>query len=244
MKKKPENKISLDLIDEFRNKENTKYLIKIHYPYPSEKIKIIENHSGLSAKELFEKSKDEDGLVTIDGFVNYADVSKNYVEPDKIEIKLHNITELAKYGNFNKLSYKEKDCLLGVVYCIINRLAKNDEHKKALEKMPVDQLILILNKNIFIVPEENIVILSFIDDPSKDEIKAVTKNANNEYQLEDLKFGGKEIASNNEPGDKNLDNKNKEEEKEDKGPSLIKRPSSYYKNRKTAKGCFSLLKLT
>lgn len=110
---KKENKISLEYIDEFRNKEDTKDLIKIHYPYPSEKIKVIENHSGKSAKEIFEESKDEDGLVTVDGFVNTTDVSKRYVEPDRIEVKMRNVTELATKGEFNKLSTKEKECVLG-----------------------------------------------------------------------------------------------------------------------------------
>lgn len=209
---KKENKISLEYIDEFRNKENTKDLIKIHYPYPSEKIKIIENHSGKSAKEIFEESKDEDGLVTVDGFVNTTDVSKRYVEPDRVEVKMRNVTELATKGEFNKLSTKEKECVLGLVACIIKQLAKNEEHEKALKKVPVEQLIMMLNKNVFIAPDENIVVLCIPDDPTKDEIKAVTKNSNNEYELEDLKLGGKEMVMNIEAS--TSDNRNNDMEKE------------------------------
>ena len=238
---KKENKISLEYIDEFRNKENTKDLIKIHYPYPSEKIKVIENHSGKSAKEIFEESKDEDGLVTVDGFVNTTDVSKRYVEPDRIEVKMRNVTELATKGEFNKLSTKEKECVLGLVACIIKQLAKNEEHEKALKKIPVEQLIMMLNKNVFIAPDENIVVLCIPDDPTKDEIKAVTKNSNNEYELEDLKLGGKEMVMNTEASTSDNQKNDMDDEKEklsdeekekDRGTPLVKKPN--WKNNRAA----------
>ena len=238
---KKENKISLEYIDEFRNKENTKDLIKIHYPYPSEKIKIIENHSGKSAKEIFEESKDEDGLVTVDGFVNTTDVSKRYVEPDRVEVKMRNVTELATKGEFNKLSTKEKERVLGLVACIIKQLAKNEEHEKALKKVPVEQLIMMLSKNVFIAPDENIVVLCIPDDPTKDEINAVTKNSNNEYELEDLKLGGKEMVMNTESSTSDNQKNDMDDEKEelfdeekekDRGTPLVKKPN--WKNNRAA----------
>ena len=238
---KKENKISLEYIDEFRNKENTKDMIKIHYPYPSEKIKVIENHSGKSAKEIFEESKDEDGLVTVDGFVNTTDVSKRYVEPDRIEVKMRNVTELANKGEFNKLSTKEKECVLGLVACIIKQLAKNEEHEKTLKKIPVEQLIMMLNKNVFIAPNENIVVLCIPDDPTKDEIKAVTKNSNNEYELEDLKLDGKEMVMNTEASTSDNQKNDMDDEKEElfdeekeknRGTPLIKKPN--WKNNRAA----------
>lgn len=238
---KKENKISLEYIDEFRNNENTKDMIKIHYPYPSEKIKVIENHSGKSAKEIFEESKDEDGLVTVDGFVNTTDVSKRYVEPDRIEVKMRNVTELANKGEFNKLSTKEKECVLGLVACIIKQLAKNEEHEKTLKKIPVEQLIMMLNKNVFIAPNENIVVLCIPDDPTKDEIKAVTKNSNNEYELEDLKLDGKEMVMNTEASTSDNQKNDMDDEKEElfdeekeknRGTPLIKKPN--WKNNRAA----------
>ena len=238
---KKENKISLEYIDEFRNKENTKDLIKIHYPYPSEKIKIIENHSGKSAKEIFEESKDEDGLVTVDGFVNTTDVSKRYVEPDRVEVKMRNVTELATKGEFNKLSTKEKERVLGLVACIIKQLAKNEEHEKALKKVPVEQLIMMLSKNVFIAPDENIVVLCIPDDPTKDEINAVTKNSNNEYELEDLKLGGKEMVMNTESSTSDNQKNDMDDEKEelfdeekekDRGTPLVKKTN--WKNNRAA----------
>ena len=89
-----ENKISIDNVDDFQNQMKTKNLIKIHYPYPSDEVKVVENYSGKSAKELFEAAKDKDGLVSVDGFVNSVDVSKDYIEPDRIEVKLHNVTDI------------------------------------------------------------------------------------------------------------------------------------------------------
>ena len=155
-----ENKISIDNVDDFQNQMKTKNLIKIHYPYPSDEVKVVENYSGKSAKELFEAAKDKDGLVSVDGFVSSVDVSKDYIEPDKIEVKLHNVTDLARRGEFSKLSYKEKECVIGLISSIVNELSKRgDISKEELSKMPVDRLVIMLNKNIFISPEENIVIL-------------------------------------------------------------------------------------
>ena len=90
----------------------TKNLIKIHYPYPSDEVKVVENYSGKSAKELFEAAKDKDGLVSVDGFVSSVDVSKDYIEPDRIEVKLHNVTDIARKGEFSKLTYKEIQLVL------------------------------------------------------------------------------------------------------------------------------------
>ena len=194
-----ENKISIDNVDDFQNQMKTKNLIKIHYPYPSDEVKVVENYSGRSAKELFEAAKDKDGLVSVDGFVSSVDVSKDYIEPDKIEVKLHNVTDLARRGEFSKLSYKEKECVIGLISSIVNELLKRgDISKEELSKMPVDRLVIMLNKNIFISPEENIVILCTENEPTKDEIMAVTKNSNGKYELENLKIDNneKEIGGN------------------------------------------------
>lgn len=183
-----EVKITLENVAEFQNKEETKNFIKIHYPYPSDEVKIVENYSGKTAKELFEESKDEEGLVSVNGFVNSVDVYKQSIQPEKNEVKLHNVTDLARRGEFMKLTPKERECVIGLVSSIVNQLAKNDEDKKRLREMPVDELILKLSKNVFIAPEENIVVLCVPNDPTKDEIKAVTKNDKGEYKLQDLKI--------------------------------------------------------
>ena len=225
-----ENKISIDNVDDFQNQMKTKNLIKIHYPYPSDEVKVVENYSGKSAKELFEAAKDKDGLVSVDGFVSSVDVSKDYIEPDKIEVKLHNVTDLARRGEFSKLSYKEKECVIGLISSILNELSKRgDISKEELSKMPVDRLVIMLNKNIFISPEENIVILCTENEPTKDEKMAVTKNADGKYELENLKIDNNEKEIGGNTGDATskekteMENENTLENDKEKGTSMRKK---------------------
>lgn len=225
-----ENKISIDNVDDFQNQMKTKNLIKIHYPYPSDEVKVVENYSGKSAKELFEATKDKDGLVSVDGFVSSVDVSKDYIEPDRISVKLHNLTDIARRGEFSKLTYKEKECVIGLVSSIINELAKQGNvSKEELSKMPVDRLVIMLNKNIFISPEENIVILCTENEPTKDEIMAVTKNYDGKYELENLKIDNKEKEIGGNTGDATskekpeMENENTLENDKEKGTSMRKK---------------------
>ncbi len=225
-----ENKISIDNVDDFQNQIKTKNLIKIHYPYPSDEVKVVENYSGRSAKELFEAAKDKDGLVSVDGFVSSVDVSKDYIEPDRIEVKLHNVTDIARRGEFSKLTYKEKECVIGLVSSIINELAKQGNvSKEELSKMPVDRLVIMLNKNIFISPEENIVILCTENEPTKDEIMAVTKNSDGKYELENLKIDNNEKEIGGNTGDATskekpeMENENTLENDKEKGTSMRKK---------------------
>ena len=225
-----ENKISIDNVDDFQNQMKTKNLIKIHYPYPSDEVKVVENYSGKSAKELFEAAKDKDGLVSVDGFVSSVDVSKDYIEPDRIEVKLHNVTDIARRGEFSKLTYKEKECVIGLVSSIINELAKQGNvSKEELSKMPVDRLVIMLNKNIFISPEENIVILCTENEPTKDEIMAVTKNSDGKYELENLKIDNNEKEIGGNTGDATskekpeMENENTLENDKEKGTSMRKK---------------------
>lgn len=217
-----ENKISIDNVDDFQNQMKTKNLIKIHYPYPSDEIKVVENYSGKSAKELFEAAKDKDGLVSVDGFVNSVDVSKDYIEPDRIEVKLHNVTDIARRGEFSKLTYKEKECVIGLVSSIIAK--QGNVSKEELSKMPVDRLVIMLNKNIFISPEENIVILCTENEPTKDEIMAVTKNSDGKYELENLKIDNKEKEIGGQEGDDvQKENESELENEKEKGTSMRKK---------------------
>lgn len=225
-----ENKISIDNVDDFQNQMKTKNLIKIHYPYPSDEVKVVENYSGKSAKELFEAAKDKDGLVSVYGFVSSVDVSKDYIEPDKIEVKLHNVTDIARRGEFSKLTYKEKECVIGLISSIVNELSKRgDILKEELSKMPVDRLVIMLNKNIFISPEENIVILCTENEPTKDEIMAVTKNVDGKYELENLKIDNNEKEIGGNTGDATskekpeMENENTLENDKEKGTSMRKK---------------------
>ena len=95
--------------------------------------------------------------------------------------------------------------------------------------MPVDRLVIMLNKNIFISPEENIVILCTENEPTKDEIMAVTKNSDGKYELENLKIDNKEKEIGGQAGDDvqkendNKENENKLENENEKGTSMRKK---------------------
>ncbi len=119
-KKPVPNKISLDNITDFKNEKTGKKYISIHLPYPEDKVKVVENLSDKSAQEIFEESKDKDGLISVDGFVSTIDVYQQQVQPDKNEVKMYNVTELAKRGEFNKLSYDGKKNVIGLVTTIVN----------------------------------------------------------------------------------------------------------------------------
>ena len=86
-----------------------------------------------------------------------------------------------------------------------------------------------LNKNIFISPEENIVILCTENEPTKDDIMAVTKNSDGKYELENLKIDNKEKEIGGQAGDdvqKENDIKENESELEnekEKGTSMRKK---------------------
>ena len=140
------------------------------------------------------------------------------------------ILKLGTSFRFSKLRYKEKECVIGLVSSIINELAKQGNvSKEELSKMPVDRLVIMLNKNIFISPEENIVILCTENEPTKDEIMAVTKNSDGKYELENLKIDNEEKEIGGQAGDdvqKENDNKENESELENekvKGTSMRKK---------------------
>ena len=231
--KKQENKISLENITEFKKDETKKEYISIHSYYPEEELKVIENTSGKKAKDLFEKFKDDDGLVTIDGFVNSMDVYKNNIEKDKNEIKMENVTELCKRGEFRKLSDSQKEVVLGLVISIINELAGvSKEQKDKLKKLPVSELVKMLDKDIYLSPEENIVMVCIPNDPTKDEAMTVRKTMDGEYILTSLNNKGNKFISDTLADEEELEqNESYEKEKQELGvsktlkfPKNVKRP--------------------
>ena len=236
--KKVDNKISLENITEFKNDETGKEYISIHSYYPVDELKVIENPTHESAKDLFEKFKNEDGLVTLDGFVNSMDVYKNSIEKDKNEVKMENITELCKRGEFRKLSSAQKEVVLGVVISIINELAGvSKEQKEKLKKEPVSNLVQMLDKDIYISPEENIVMICIPDNPSKDEAMTVTKNeSTGEYMLTSLNNkGNKFINETSSNGNGMEQNESFEKQKQDLGISKTLKPSRNIKRPKDSK---------
>ena len=186
-----ENKVSLDNITDFAKEDSGRNFILIHYPYPDERIKVVENLTNKYAKDIFEALKDENGLVSIDGFVQSVEVFENSIEPEKNEVKMHDITELAKEGNFKKLTYEQQKMVIAVIDSVINEMAGiNEQQKQRLRKTPIEELVKMFNKNIYLSPEENIVTMCVPGDLSKDRIQTVTKDAKGNYKLTSLSAVG------------------------------------------------------
>ena len=221
------NKISLDNITDFTNEQTGKKYISIHYPYPEDKVKVVENLSDKSAKELFEEKKDADGLVSVDGFVSATDVYETQVEPDKNEVKMYNVTELAKRGEFKKLSKDGKQNVIGLVTTIVNELSGiNEEQRRKLRNTPVEELVKLLNKDVLISPNENIVIICTPNSPQDDKIMTVTKDEKGEYKLTSLNATGYGYIGKTEEQEieeENDLNEEKEKEKEEFGTSMRKK---------------------
>ncbi len=217
------NKISLDNITDFSNEQTGKKYISIHYPFPEDKIKVVENLSEKSSRELFEEKKDADGLVSIDGFVSALDVYERQVEPDKNEVKMYNVTELAKRGEFKKLSKDGKQNVIGLVTTIINELSGiNEEQRRKLRNTPVEELVKLLNKDVLISPSENIVMICTPNMPQEDKIMTVTKDEKGEYKLTSLNATGYEYVGKEEQVAEE-ENEEKEKEKEEFGTSMRKK---------------------
>lgn len=192
-----------------------------------DKVKVVENLSDKTAKELFEEKKDADGLVSVDGFVSATDVYESEVEPDKNEVKMQNVTELAKSGEFRKLSKEGKQNVIGLVTVIVNELSGiNEEQRKKLRNTPVEELVKLLNKDVLISPDENIVIICTPNIPQDDKIMTVTQDENGQYKLTSLTAAGYEYVGKVEEQEieeeKEL-NQESEKEKEELGPSMRKK---------------------
>lgn len=193
-----ENKISLDCIKDVYKEDTGKNYIIVHYPYPDDKkVKAIENLSGKAAKDIFESMKDSSGLVNVDGFVNSLEVFDQNIKPDKSEVNIKNVTELTKRDEYKKLTEEEQKIVYGVLVTIINKLAGiDDAQKQKLRKEPVENLITMLDKDVFIAPQENIVMICTPNMPSQDKIMSVKKNYKGEYELVSLNVKGYDFINN------------------------------------------------
>lgn len=230
-----ENKVSLDNITDFTKEDSGRNFILIHYPYPDERIKVVENLTNKYAKDIFETLKDENGLVSVDVFVQSVEVFENSVEPERNEVKMYDITKLSKEGNFKKLTDEQQKMVIAVLDSVINEMAGiNKQQKERLRKTPIEELVKMFNKNIYLSPEENIVIICVPGDLSKDRIQTVTKDAKGNYKLTSLNAVGysyvneeqKQAEKENtsvEPTDENEAYEKEKEEEQEKGVSFWKK---------------------
>lgn len=167
-KKKVENttpSLSLENIVDFE--KDGKSFIKIHYPFPDDRVRVIENRTDpfKTAKEIFEELNESIGTDE-EGIKRAVSIFEDIMLKKCNETKLVNYEEQKKYTEYDKLSSKEKESFDGLTEVL-------DNNKQKFE-----------GKVVRVCLEEKIVIISTKNEPTKDEIKKIKFNKEKErYEL-------------------------------------------------------------
>ncbi len=167
-KKKVENttpSLSLENIVDFE--KDGKSFIKIHYPFPDDRVRVIENRTDpfKTAKEIFEELNESIGTDE-EGIKRAVSIFEDIMLKKCNETKLVNYEEQKKYTEYDKLSNKEKESFDGLTEVL-------DNNKQKFE-----------GKVVRVCLEEKIVIISTKNEPTKDEIKKIKFNKEKErYEL-------------------------------------------------------------
>lgn len=167
-KKEKENNIpslSLENIVDFE--KDGKSFIKIHYPSPDDRVRIIENRTDpfKTAKEIFEELNESIGN-SKNGIKRVVFIFEDIMLKKCHETKLVNYEEQKKYTEYDKLSSKEKESFDGLTEVL-------DNNKQKFE-----------GKVVRVCLEEKLVIISTKNEPTKDEIKKIKFNKEKErYEL-------------------------------------------------------------
>lgn len=167
-KKKVENttpSLSLENIVDFE--KDGKSFIKIHYPFPDDRVRVIENRTDpfKTAKEIFEELNENIGTDE-EGIKRAVSIFEDIMLKKCNETKLVNYEEQKKYTEYDKLSNKEKESFDGLTEVL-------DNNKQKFE-----------GKVVRVCLEEKIVIISTKNEPTKDEIKKIKFNKEKErYEL-------------------------------------------------------------
>lgn len=159
-KKKVENttpSLSLENIVDFE--KDGKSFIKIHYPFPDDRVRVIENRTDpfKTAKEIFEELNESIGTDE-EGIKRAVSIFEDIMLKKCNETKLVNYEEQKKYTEYDKLSNKEKESFDGLTEVL-------DNNKQKFE-----------GKVVRVCLEEKIVIISAKNEPAKDEIKKIEFN--------------------------------------------------------------------
>lgn len=167
-KKEAENttpSLSLENIVDFE--KDGKSFIKIHYPFPDDRVRVIENRTDpfKTAKEIFEELNESIGTDE-EGIKRAVSIFEDIMLKKCNETKLVNYEEQKKYTEYDKLSNKEKESFDGLTEVLSN-------NKKRFE-----------GKVVRVCLEEKLVIISTKNEPTKDEIKKIKFNKEKErYEL-------------------------------------------------------------
>lgn len=144
-----------------------KGFIKIHYPFPDDRVRVIENRTDpfKTAKEIFEELNENIGTDE-EGIKRAVSIFEDIMLKKCNETKLVNYEEQKKYTEYDKLSNKEKESFDGLTEVL-------DNNKQKFE-----------GKVVRVCLEEKIVIISTKNEPTKDEIKKIKFNKEKErYEL-------------------------------------------------------------
>lgn len=254
--KKVEYALSLENITDFE-KDGKRY-IKIHYPYPYDNVRIIENRSDpyRTGKERFEALQGTQKIMSVDGITNATSIFEQSLVRDCHEVIMRDIKEVSRASQYAKLSFEEKEKVYGTIKALITSLEGPDDYKRELLKKPVEEILLILNRKVYISPEENIVVMSEENNPSKDEVKTLkTEKKTNvngttsvKYTLKPLneigyRYDGEDYGENSEENISQNELYQKEEDddiEKEKGSALTPK-APWQKKRKKEAAFISIL---
>lgn len=220
-KKKVENttpSLSLENIVDFE--KDGKSFIKIHYPFPDDRVRVIENRTDpfKTAKEIFEELNESIGTDE-EGIKRAVSIFEDIMLKKCNETKLVNYEEQKKYTEYDKLSNKEKESFDGLTEVL-------DNNKQKFE-----------GKVVRVCLEEKLVIISARNEPTKDEIKKIEFNKEKgRYELVSVdskgyKYGNQDTNSKEKVASK--DDLNSEEKLQKEGElKNIDKGIAYKKRRK------------
>ena len=184
--KKVEYALSVENITDFE--KDGKSYIKIHYPYPYDNVRIIENTTDphKSGKERFEELQGTQKIMSTDGQTNATSIFEQTLVRDCNEIEMVNLSECAIPSEFEKLSglssssgrMSEREIVYGTLKSIISSLDVSKEEKERLNSDNIDEMLKILGQKVYISPKENIVVNCVENSPELDEVKTL------EYQID------------------------------------------------------------
>ena len=183
--------LSLENITDFR--KDGKDYVKIHYPYPDDTIKIVENNSGVTSEELFNYVKDKSELISVHGMDNSAALFEQELISRNKELQVSNLIDLTIPTEFSKLSSEEKKVVVGTIKAIIASLPIPDADKEKLYNENCTELVKklsdMLGKNFYVSPEDNIIVVSTPNTHLEDELKTMNSSLDGnvlKYQLKPL----------------------------------------------------------
>ena len=183
--------LSLENITDFR--KDGKDYVKIHYPYPDDTIKIVENNSGVTSEELFNYVKDKSELISVHGMDNSAALFEQELISRNKELQVSNLIDLTIPTEFSKLSSEEKKVVVGTIKAIIASLPIPDADKEKLYNENCTELVKklsdMLGKNFYVSPEDNIIVVSTPNTHLEDELKTMNSSLEGnvlKYQLKPL----------------------------------------------------------